>query len=110
MELLGYREALVSPQRTTAHIWQEQPHPAKPQKEEEEEVEEKKGQMEGAETAHRNCKLGRSTETRCRQVEGACIHVHSVMLNIVLTMVRKLHSIALMLNLPLLHTGQMVLH
>lgn len=30
--------------------------------------------------------------------------------NVVLTMVRKLHSIALMLNLPLLHTGQMVLH
>lgn len=38
----------------------------------------------------------------------ACIHVHSIML--LLTMVRKLHSIALMLNLPLLHTGQMVLH
>lgn len=31
-------------------------------------------------------------------------------INVVLTMVRKLHSIALMLNLPLLHTGQMVLH
>lgn len=29
---------------------------------------------------------------------------------LLLTMVRKLHSIALMLNLPLLHTGQMVLH
>lgn len=38
----------------------------------------------------------------------ACIHVHSIML--LLTMVRKLHSIALMFNLPLLHTGQMVLH
>lgn len=37
------------------------------------------------------------------------IRVHSIMFN-VLTMVRKLHSIALMLNLPLLHTGQMVLH
>lgn len=47
-----------------------------------------------------------------RQVEGELKEtyiVHNKMFN-VLTMVRKLHSIALMLNLPLLHTGQMVLH
>lgn len=60
-------------------------------------------------------KLTGANKERCTQAEGggsrgrACIHVHSRMLN-VLTMVRKLHSIALMLNLPLLHTGQMVLH